>query len=1374
MKLHIVLVLLMFIATADYAFGSTPLSSYQLEKPWDYATWRCSGSCDVYGVIACESKSVTVADWPYVYYVSCNCDEDGCSSCPMCGRTTRTFRLSSLGYARGAWGIDEFESALDQLELEKVFAEKRSLPNPNNHLSGFVPDYENYSVVINNLNSAYTYRTAALDYASRCKSSGTYSAHDHIVNHGFVCSSEPISMTFDQYRAIMAPGGVKASYPCTASDPTNPAGTYCKGYYSQWSGAVARAFDALTASFSYANSKIETQARPLWNRMNKSGICDDDYTWDAGEGCDGMQSAFPIIDRNASEGTYGQYNSAKTSLLSLKNSSWRYPPELRNYTRIMKLLWQKENGTIPLFTKLVSNGNVALERAENTYAGFIGSANGYKRSIDTKYSEMESEKISQIGEAVAVGHIEQESIGSIAERFATFKESRLEAAGLLSNATAAHGRISEQGYLKKATRGASDANQICERLAGSADRLLIDAETAVSQQREQTLAILNQAKSTVDSDPSNMRAKQSYQQAKALFDRGEASSILGEKFDYYVRAESYAWQALQQEGVVTNESSELLLQAEDLIRRAEMDEISVESEKMLLGYLEGEQDSRDISAELRPLVAGILNKADIKYGHLLDFREELLENISSSGGCGDDLAHSVEIAERGIVRSGMMDYMNGIGRLKMLEASYQEIAGELAVCESSMIANSLIISESLNIGRVKIDEPVHARLVILISNPTYYSGEVVTVNVPLDADLPLLYSDITEGRENIGNVIAEEGNLLLTLNKIGPYWTRSVTFEKDAVLAHTLEAERRATGLGDEKARVEETRRFDVDAGGVYIDLSSYGGSSGSATIDGGDADAVLSRGEHTLLVSYVADDAYSVNRSGINAVQVGLNTQLDYRISVMPAMDIESLPLTLDIEYGNVSGISISALSGATISSEECGEGYCEIGLSGLEEGDEALVSVSYLILNTDVGDASAPLVPEGGYCIEGLEKECDSIPATISQTLAMINAANERGDYASAIELKERLKDEIERWRAAQQSLADDYEKLLAALQNEKSEIDSALGIAGSANDSLVDSMKSRKAAIENALAEAEAAVALSDAVAALERPDPDWKADAIKGFQESSWNDYNSLKKRLFEAGVTTMPQEFLVVESRMNALAASNSLTDAVQLLLGIAAAENLVNSAEAAKGDAAEELRESFIGVKDDIIALLETYRGQQDEAKGTPWEGMFTVDSAGVESAVDEIESMFGSEDSRFIEKKMGLLEKKKEKIVQVLEQLASESETLFSTVRDSFTAKKNNLPQDVAASMESGLEDMAGLIADQKYISALKAGKLMLEKLEGYENGGGGVNPVLVALAVLAVAAAGGVYYYRYKRGGSEGGLELPFLKKAEKEYKQLERAEQ
>jgi len=1265
------------------------------------------------------------------------------------------------------------------MEIEKLVVRNSSanttgvnIQNPYNYLSNFTPDYENNSAVISNLNISYSNRLQALNYANICRNSSSYSAHDYLVNQGYSCFLGPIPITFNQYRAIMAPGGEKPRSPCTASEPANPGGAYCKSYYVLWSNSVSYAFNALTNSFIYADNKIETQARPLWNRMKKSGICDDDYTWNIGSGCAEMRTAFSIIERNITEGTYGQYNMARLAFLALKNSSGNYPPELRNYTHIMKLLWQSENGTIPLFTKLIENGNAALTTAENVYSDFISDANNNKRTVDAKYSEMVSKKISQIGKAVAFEEeIRQESIGSIAERFATFESNKREAEAFLSNATTMHGRTSEDGYLKKATKSASGASQAYRRLVENANRLLNDAETVVNQQREEASTLLNQAKSIVERDPTNTRARQSYEQAKTFFERGEAETVLGDKFVYYARAASYAWQALQQKGVVTNQSSELLLQAEDLIRRAEMDDINVETEKTLISGLRGEASTRDISTELRSIISSILNKARIKYDHILDFRKELLENMSNSGDCGSGLMKNVENAERGIIRNNAIDYMNGIGRLKKLEGDYGEIAEELTVCEKSIIANSLIVSKSINVESVKIDKPTHIRLLILVSNPTANSGEDINVRVPLDAALPLLYSDIKEGKDEISNVVMENNNIVLTFKKIRPYWTRSIIFEKDSVLARTKNVERKATGLGEGRARVEERRRFEVDVSGVRIDLSSYG-HAGSATIDGGSTSILLNKGEHTLAVSYIDDKAYTINKTDIEGVQIGLNTQLNYKISILPKMDIDNLPLTIETEYNNVSDMSISVLTGATLSKKEC-ERYCALELSGLKEDKEALIAVSYTILNTSAGDASAPIIPDSKNCIEGIEKECDPLPASINQMIAMINAANERRDYASAIEIKERLRGEIDQWRATQQSLAREYNSLRLALQNEKSEIDSALRSVEGMNNSLIEKMKSRKTTVENALERAEAATNLREAVGVLKEAGTNWKESTISEFQAASWDAYNSFKKRTLEAGVTTIPQEFLGVEDKLNTLAATNNLGDAVKLASSLTAAENFVKSAETTNNEATERLRKSFFDMKEDVDTLLKTYRGQQNEAKGTPWESMFMVDSEKIESALDEIEEMFGKEDRRLIEKKIELLAKKKEKIVQILQQLKSESESLLETVRDSFAVKKDSLPSDVFSSVKQGLEAMAEFITNQKYISALKAGRLILERLNSYK-GEGSSNLLLIGLALLTVLAAGGIYYYKRKEGGGETEFELPFLKKTKKEYKRLERVEQ
>jgi len=1349
MRLHIILLFFVLIIPVFSAYWYSTSGSYTVERPWEYSSWRCTAEAYTTGTILCESKVVTVIDWPTVYSESCGCDEDGCDTCYYCMRFPRILSMRTLGYRGGAWNPNAFERAINEMEID-VFAEMKT--------SDFVPDYENYSTVIRNLNLSYYYRASAEEYADACRESSSYTAHISVMAG---------AITFNQYRAIMSPGGYKTYSPCTSSEPSNPAGDYCKNYYVYWQNSVARAFDALKFSFMRADYRIESEARPLWNRMNSSGICDDDYQWDIGDACYDMKSAFMIIDGNVVEGTYGQYNSAKNHLEGLKQDVWGYPPNLTNYSHVMKLLWQKENGTIPLFSKLISDGNTAMDNAEEIYDDYIDQANAYKSEVNSKYSEMESDELSKITEALAVTHIEQESIGTIAQRYSTFEQNKLEAEQALSNATSMHGRTTTKGYLKKATLSAYNSEGIYRTLAGSADKLLEDAETVVEQQREQALVVLNQAKSISESE--DTRAGALYQQAKRLFDLGDSASSLGDKFEYYMRAESYAWQALEEQEVITTETEDLILQVEDLIRRAEMDGINVATEEMLLSNFETEKDSRDISGDLKSLIASILEKADIEYGYLIDERSELLENITASEACGDDLRGVMENAEQGIISGGTIDYLNGIGRLKSLDEAYDEIAAELVLCENTIIVNSLIISQSLYVEKIKIDEPVSASLTLLITNPTHYSAENLVLELPLEADMQLLYSDITEGEEHVGNVLVEGNSLVLTLNELGPYWTRSISFEKDAVFARTINSEINAEGIGDGKARVEEITEFAVDADNVYLDLSGdY--EVVSATVDGKSTNTVLERGDHTLVVTYVADDAYKVNRSDINAFQVGLNTQLTYKISVLPAIDIDTLPLTIDIEYGNVSGISIS---GASFANEECYTGYCEIELSNLKEDEEIVLSVSYMIINTDESDTAVPEIPESAYCIDGIDKQCEPLPAGINQTIAMINSANEAGDYATAIELREELKDEISAWQAEQQSIADDYQRLLSMLEDEKAEIDSALKSAGTATNSLIENLKTREAELESALSSAESATTIKGALSSLESVDSEWKEKTVSGYEKGSWEEYNSLKKRLFDAGITIMPDEFYDVETKMNSFSATGSLDDAVKLSLSLESAGNIVAGAEADVAEESEDLRVVFLDIKEDITSILDSYNEQQAEAEGTQWETLFTVDSSDISSSLEEIESMFGKEDNRLINKKIELVEKKKDKITKILDQLRDESERMLQAVRGSFEAKKLSLPGDIVKTVEVGLESMAGYITGGKYVNALKAGVAMLVDLGGYQTDeGGGINPVLIVLAVIAILAAVGVYYYKFRMG--DGESELPFLKKQKKEYKRLERAEQ
>ncbi len=1384
MRLHIFLVIFVLFSTVVFGWGTTCKSLhgewfcastlYSVERPWTYGltwnSWVCSRVPDNNYTTTCGYIEVP---WRKERSYCCGHAKDGSCDCTAweCvsdGSKRFTILYSGLGYTYGAWDVAKFDAVLDEMELDSI-----SQVAP----TSFVTDYEGDSRITAYASNAYTNNLDAKNLSAKCRASPAYSSILGRINYYNAYSGyEPVS--YADYRALIAPGGLKISSPHDAcseiyDEPLPSNAPDCKNYPAKWMEAVDYALNAMELSFDKADDKID-DCNDIYDDLKKKGVCDEEYAWSPRDACVKMKNAFTTIESgDSSTCSYGQWNMALSFLDELKNESQQHPPNMRDYPTMMELLWQNSTGFIPMMSELINDGENASEDAENIYDSYIGDAGEYKVTADGKYNEMNSNELSKITESLTMYEIDEEGFGSIAERFSDFEESRSEAGDSYNNAQTMHGSTRQQSYLRLATESASEAESIYEELADEADGLLEDAEEVVDEKRSQAQAVLNQAASLAENDPRNTRANQYYRMALNYFNAGENTDILGRKYENYARAESYAWMALGEKGAFENETSSLITQLEDLLRRAEIDEINVATEQEMLSYLKSMQGERDISGDLQSLISSVLNKADIKYGHLLDVREELLGNITASEDCGADLRTTMENAERGIISGERIDYMNGVGRLSGLELDYEEVAIELSLCEERILSNSLITSSSLIVERVKIDGTTNAVLTVLITNPTYRSGQNVPVEIVLDAPLQLLYSDVKDGSEYLANVLVEGNVLILTLDEVKPYRTYSMRFGKNAVLARTTSLDSTAEGIGNGKARVEEERRFQLNADNVYLDIPLPDGTSvTSADIDGRSVDDLFESGSHSLSIVYTVNDAYSQNKSDIKATQIGTNTQLEYDILILPKINITELPLTITMDYSNVSGVTITAVYGATMGEKECTGNICDIKLLDLEENEVAKVSVSYMIIGTTEADALAPVIPEGGYCIDGIDKECDPLPEGISQTIAMINAANERGDYATAIELREQLKNEIDKWTKDQQSMADEYLELLSYLQAEKTEIESALGNAGDLNDSLITDLEGRKGGLTTVLDNAESEETISGALAALKSVDRNWMSNMISEYRTESWNDYNSLKKRLFEAGVTAMPPEFMDVEKALNDLEESGSPADAVELAKSLEAAENLVEEEESDMGEKTDSLHESFLDIKGDVISLIDDYNEQMDEAKGTEWENLFTVDSSDVSRLVNEINDMFGKEDNRLIEKKMELLDKKKEKIEKIIDQLGSEAANMLQTAQTSFEVKKDQIPGDIRSSMENGITLMTDYLASGNYIGALKAGKVIIRELGKYSEGGGAVNIFLVILDVLAVGAAAALYWI--KRKGGDEKIEIPFLKKKEKPVKRLERVEQ
>ncbi|MEM4359127.1 MAG: hypothetical protein QXT45_01195 [Candidatus Bilamarchaeaceae archaeon] len=1395
MKNNTILAILMLFTQF---FSAINVSTYNIATPWEDAQWLAGyyttrvcvnstsnqsfsptttypvprGSFIVppanYNIDIAPPNRVICYNEPYVYYKRCTDDDGDSYPCPECRYTLRTITASGVGYRSGAWDIERYSSALDGMELENIIRNieiNMSNVSTPGRLSNITLDFSGDRASVRvKLRSAYiSYKTAQAQYQG-CKNSDTRGPHQELATTA-APSTEGVCllMGYEDILTFYPPNGKSVpGSPCHVRRPAHPNDSACENYPTNWKNAAGNALSALAESFSSADTNVAA-LKNIYRTLNFSGVCDRDYLESPGAKCEDIRSAITIIDSGAEESTYGQLAIAKRKKDELQLEVFCFPPTLTKYPEIMKLLWEDRRGFNPLVVGLTSEGNTTFARANAIYSNYKSQAENYSARVGAKKTELDNHQLSRITEALGSRGLNETAIGTIAQRYSDFSAKKSEADSLLANAATTY-NARNQGYIKNATNRVKEAIGIYSGMESEGNAIISDAGRIVQERRQEAEALVQQA-AALYQRTQNQKVGNYYQRALQELNSGNSATALGEKYSRYIAAAEYARTALSYGNVLENETLPLAEQLEDLINRAEIDEINVESEKAILNNMKTNEEYDKTT--LRRAIESIIRKANLKYGDLIDIRKELLTNITESGNCGADLTGDLNNADRGLITNSGIDYINAIGRLKAIRAEYERIAEEVSVCAHRILLSNLLITKSSRVSEdIKIDAPSHVDIILIITNTGQKSGTDIDVPIDIGIDVQLLLSDIKNGRDNVNAVRTENGTTIFTIKEIKPLRTFSLTIEKNAVLAKTVSDQKNGVGREDGSVIVTEERIIELYAPGR---LALPPGSS--ATVDGR-APLALEKGRHTVRMEYTIKDGYK-KREEVETTKLGTNVQVEKKIKITPKVNIDSLPLTVQIDYPEITGLSVSA-RGATIKNNQCASPPCMLELANLKADEEAIVLIDFVVVNApEAIQTIAPSLPSTDNCL-GSGKKCGALPDELRALPSQINAAIAANDTATAIRLKERFDAEISEWNREQETAYNELVELKAKMQAEAGELDAILATA-KGNNTLVFALQQRRAALQNSLRAAESADSIIDELGVLKTAESKGTNEIVGEYVTNAWKEYNALKTRLANTGTTTTPQEFIDVENKLSALEFNNDPKTAIELSEALGAAEAFVDQKEREMAAELETATSEFLSVKEGIEKLAESYKEQMNEAKGTEWESLFELDLAKTERLIEDVQRYFDDKNLKMAKMKLEQLKGKGNKIREALGELKEEAENQFLIVRGAYEEKKNSIPGDARTTLENELSAMLKYITDGKYIQAMKKGKALISQLASFKPES--INPLLAIIALAAVGAAVGVYYMKRKGSGfgeGTGEITLPFLTKKKKEFRPLPKAEQ
>ena len=1100
----------------------------------------------------------------------------------------------------------------------------------------------------------------------------------------------------------------------------------CVSYKKDWTGAVGSALSALEASMAESKKSIE-DARVAYDRLVFIGVCGSDYSGPGSEICAELQSAFMSIDNNVTEGEYGRYHLLVGYARELKQDLNKPVPDLSLYGTMMRLAWD-EGGVISQFHSAASMARKAEADADSEYKSVLVSAQNRKALADKALSGLEADDLDLIDHMPS--GFDVRSTGSVKEKLSGLQAEAASLAQTLAEASAWHSRTARQGYMAMALGGAGQADEGYSELIRKASDLRTEAEDAVEQQKQEAEQELGETGRFLQSGDAGPDAEGMLAEARGFFSDAESASSLGSAFVAYSRAAALARSA--REGTQYAEalgSASALADLKDFIARAEKDGINVAEEKEVLSLME---DLPQYQAEehAREAMDSIISKARVMYeDDLLAARARIYDKLSLAGPDAADLLTDMSRCEEGLASDQGLELPKAIGSMKTLSTAYAKIEAALDQYMAIIVGNSMSVSADALVIDVRLDEPADIILDTVLSNDRPYSATGVEARISMPAPMPFLYSDITSGKDGVSSLRMEDGDrtVVLIFQEIQAFDSKRVILEKNVVLAHTIQRESVAEGIGNGAALVSEVISFELDS-----DIQSFTPPEGTeeGLIDGLPQPRALPTGRHKLTAGYVVQGAYSESISNIRTYPLGPSTRVEYDIRITPGMDLSKVPMLLDaINDSRISAFDVVSVTGEAVKDKaRVSETQFGVTIYGLRKSSTAVLKAGYTVEDT------GPFVESQ---IEQLQSA--NLSAGARELLEQARIQADAGNYSKALELLEKSKAVMKQDEQEAAKLQARCEEMLSRITSELDEINVVIA-SGGADSAFMERMTARKAELERVLEDAGSAN-LSDKAVILAAVDYGWLAKELNVFKKQAYSEYNDLKSRFFNAGNSSTPDAFLVFESDLHKLESGARLEYAAVVSNSLAEVRVIVAAQEKVAGAQKAELKALLDSMESDFNDILGRYSKQASAAKGTDYSGMFTESEKQASKLLADAKSAL-SADPRLAWSKLRELNSSMARMELILGTLKNESETKLSILERLLAGSK--MAESAKDKFREEIDGVRGFISQGEYVNALRTGSTIGVEME---NSGKADDSGMVVLGLSAIAVLAGISFYIMKQ---------------------------
>ncbi len=297
--------------------------------------------------------------------------------------------------------------------------------------------------------------------------------------------------------------------------------------------------------------------------------------------------------------------------------------------------------------------------------------------------------------------------------------------------------------------------------------------------------VLNNIKERVDTKKEEVKNKNYdenyYNEAEKFYEKAIYEEKRGDKYKYYLNAYIYYEKAEENKGDEYIEES-----MEKIFKRAEKDGINVDLQRRLwASYSDKEKIERyeEIKNE-------IVDEAKIIYGDLKEKRKKVWNYLDICDNCENEKT-KVETMEKGIVIGGIINYYNGLGKLKEMEDVYGKVLDNLKKNIKEM-EKEIIVSNKIDYGFGEIDNYTTITSTINLFNPTNILFKNITKKVK--SKEAFSYGDLVD-KKDINSIYYGNSYLYITLKEIKPKETKTIQLTKKEVVCYSSGKEEENIGI---------------------------------------------------------------------------------------------------------------------------------------------------------------------------------------------------------------------------------------------------------------------------------------------------------------------------------------------------------------------------------------------------------------------------------------------------------------------------------------------------------------------------------------------------------------------------------------------------